>query len=228
MKSPLQTFQGREDSVGASDPSLQDSPWEPGECHHGLTLEQGGFEVALGGPAGGRPQATLGGFSQARAPGRRPFPASGGIRAWFGLHAMEGAGCSPPHSDSPQFSGAKSLRSCLGPGSPDSVGGKGPSSGDGQCRVLGELPRPRPSPPVPDMSPPPPGGETLRLPLIRWIHGRRARPVPCERQALVMRQRPRPGPCRPRGAGGPDSERQRASVRTGVNVAPSSAGHRGE
>lgn len=172
MKSPLQTFQGREDSVGASDPSLQDSPWEPGECHHGLTLEQGGFEVALGGPAGGRPQATLGGFSQARAPGRRPFPASGGIRAWFGLHAMEGAGCSPPHSDSPQFSGAKSLRSCLGPGSPDSVGGKGPSSGDGQCRVLGELPRPRPSPPVPDMSSPPPPGETLRLPLIRWIHGR--------------------------------------------------------
>lgn len=159
MKSPLQTFQGREDSVGASDPSLQHSPWEPGECHHGRTLEQGGFEVALGGPAGGRPQATLGGFSQARAPGRRPFPASGGIRAWFGLHAMEGAGCSPPHSDSPQFSGAKSLCSCLGPGSPDSVGGKGPSSGDGQCRVLGELPRPRPSPPVPDMSSPPSRGD---------------------------------------------------------------------
>lgn len=80
----------------ASDLSHQDSPWEPGECHQDLALEQGGFEAALGGPAGGRPQATLGGLSQARAAGRRQFPARGGIHARCELHAMEGAACSPP------------------------------------------------------------------------------------------------------------------------------------
>lgn len=131
----------------ASDLSLQHRPWEPGGCHRGLAWEQGRFEAALGGPAGGRPQATLGGLSQAGAAGRRQLAASGGIQARCELRARQ-AGVCRPRILIPQFSGAESLCFCLGPGSLDSVVGKGPNSGDRAVSGSGGAAPPGPSPPV--------------------------------------------------------------------------------